>query len=355
MPDEPFRAEAVRELRAFAHEHMRRESLPALQLSLARGPHRLALSLGCREATRFCVYSISKPLFASALWRLAGAERFNLSTTVAELIPDLPPCPVGSLRLSDVMSHQGGFPNATADLHLLRDSRTRVSAIAEWELEWEPGSRFEYHAVSAHWVLASVLSALTHEEHDDAFHRLVTAGLGLPHRILGVTGPSDYLAPFLTTDVDAENAASWNMLLAIGSQPAMGAGVPGAGCIMTAAEVADVYQAFLGNADGLWPPDVLAQATSEVVNDYWDEYAGVTANRTVGFAIAGETRDAVRRGFGRSNSPSAFGHGGAGGQIAWADPATSLSFACLSNGLITDPRRIEQFEVEISDLAIACV
>ena len=124
---------------------------------------------------------------------------------------------------------------------------------------------------------------------------------------------------------------------------------------MTAAEVADVYQAFFGSTDGLWPSDVLAQATSEVVNDYWDEYAGVTANRTVGFAIAGETRDAVRRGFGRSNSPSAFGHGGAGGQIAWADPATGLSFACLSNGLITDPRRIEQFEVEISDLAIACV
>lgn len=355
MPDEPFRAEAVRELRAYAAEHMRRESLPALQLALAHGSHRLALSLGCRDTTRFCVYSISKPIFASAVWRLADAEGFDLSTSVAELVPDLRSCPVGSVRLSDVMSHMGGFPNATADLSRLRDSRTRAAAIAEWELEWEPGSRFEYHAVSAHWVLATIVSTLTGEEHDDAFHRLVTAGIGLSHRILGVALPSDYLAPVLPSDVSVEDAASWEMLLALGSQPGMGAGVPGAGCVMTAAEVADVYQAFLGNAGGLWRADILAQATSEVVDDYWDEYAAVTANRSVGFAIAGVTEDAVRRGFGRRNSSRAFGHGGAGGQIAWADPATGLSFACVSNGLITDARRIEQFEVEMSDLAIACV
>ena len=355
MPDEPFRTEAVRELRAYAGEHMRRESLPALQLALARGPHRLTLSLGCQDTTRFCVYSISKPLFASALWRLADVEGFNFSTTVAELVPDLTSCPVGSVRLSDVMSHMGGFPNATADLLRLRDSRRRASVIAEWELEWEPGSRFEYHAVSAHWVLATVVSTLTGEEHDDAFHRLVTASLGLPHRILGVTDPSDYLAPVLPSDVSAEDAASWEMLLELGSQPGMGAGVPGAGCVMTAAEVADVYQAFLSNSDRLWRADILAQATSEVVDYYWDEYAGVPANRSVGFAIAGATQDAVRRGFGRRSSPRAFGHGGAGGQIAWAEPATGLSFACVSNGLITDARRIEQFEVEMSDLATACL
>jgi CubicO group peptidase (beta-lactamase class C family) len=32
-------------------------------------------------------------------------------------------------------------------------------------------------------------------------------------------------------------------------------------------------------------------------------------------------------------SPRAFGHAGAGGQIAWADPATGLSFCYLTNGL----------------------
>ena len=33
------------------------------------------------------------------------------------------------------------------------------------------------------------------------------------------------------------------------------------------------------------------------------------------------------------NSPRAFGHDGAGGQIAWANPDTGLSFCYLTNGL----------------------
>ena len=32
-------------------------------------------------------------------------------------------------------------------------------------------------------------------------------------------------------------------------------------------------------------------------------------------------------------SPRAFGHNGAGGQIAWADPATGVSFGFATSGL----------------------
>ena len=35
---------------------------------------------------------------------------------------------------------------------------------------------------------------------------------------------------------------------------------------------------------------------------------------------------------GRTVSPGTFGHNGAGGQICWADPATGLSFAFVTNG-----------------------
>ena len=49
-----------------------------------------------------------------------------------------------------------------------------------------------------------------------------------------------------------------------------------------------------------------------------------------------------------------FGHGGAGGQIAWADPATGLSFAYLTNGhdrdLLREGRRI----IALSSLAAVC-
>jgi CubicO group peptidase (beta-lactamase class C family) len=38
-------------------------------------------------------------------------------------------------------------------------------------------------------------------------------------------------------------------------------------------------------------------------------------------------------GFGRGNSPRAWGHDGAGGQIAWVNPDTGTSFCYLTNGL----------------------
>ena len=52
--------------------------------------------------------------------------------------------------------------------------------------------------------------------------------------------------------------------------------------------------------------------------------------------MAGDDGKELTRGFGRGNSTRAFGAQGVGGQIAWADPATGLSFCYLTNGLDAD-------------------
>ena len=43
------------------------------------------------------------------------------------------------------------------------------------------------------------------------------------------------------------------------------------------------------------------------------------ANRALGLIISGDKSRSFR-GFGKTNSPEAFGHNGAGGQLVWADP-----------------------------------
>ena len=70
--------------------------------------------------------------------------------------------------------------------------------------------------------------------------------------------------------------------------------------------------------------------------------------------LAGDDGRSHLRGMGRTVSPRAFGHNGAGGQLAWADPATGLSLGYCTNGidlnLVREPRR----GTAISSLAAVC-
>jgi CubicO group peptidase (beta-lactamase class C family) len=65
--------------------------------------------------------------------------------------------------------------------------------------------------------------------------------------------------------------------------------------------------------------------------DLRDPGHGKLANRALGLIIAGDA-DRTYRGFGHTNSALAFGHGGAGGQLAWADPATGISIGYCTSG-----------------------
>ena len=76
-------------------------------------------------------------------------------------------------------------------------------------------------------------------------------------------------------------------------------------------------------------------------------------HRGLGISIAGDD-DRHWRGFGKTNSPEAFGHNGAGGQIAWADPATGISFAYCTTGFDRHPLRLARRSVGLSSRAALC-
>jgi len=119
-------------------------------------------------------------------------------------------------------------------------------------------------------------------------------------------------------------------------------GVPGAGGFGRARDIALFYQELLHNSHGIWDPAILADATGNVRNTLSDPM-GVPANRSLGVILAGDDGKANMRGLGRTVSPAAFGHNGAGGQLAWADPVTGLSLGYVTNGYdrheLRDPRR----------------
>jgi CubicO group peptidase (beta-lactamase class C family) len=345
--------------------------LPSCQLALARDG-RLAVfeTLGqATPETRYVIFSCTKAIVAGAAWLLIGAGELDPSKRVVDYIPEFGSNGKDVVTVEQVMLHTSGFPHAPLGPPAWADRQERIEAFGRWRLNWEPGSAFEYHPTSAHWVLAELIQRLSGQDYREFIRTRIAEPLGL--RLgLGIPGAEQTgIAPLVNvgepptpeeleavlgipslpiTEVTDEALLSFN-------EPAnVEVGVPGGGGVMTAADLALYYQALLHNPGGLWDAGVLADVTGRVRNTFEDPWTGVPANRALGVIVAGDDGKASMRGFGKTNSPRAFGHGGAGGQIGWADPETGISLCYLTNGLDRNPIRQGKRGVAISSLAALC-
>jgi CubicO group peptidase (beta-lactamase class C family) len=349
--------------------------LPSCQVALARHGH-LVVSEAIGEATttsRYVVFSVTKAITAGAVWLLVGDGALDVTTPVAELIPEFGTNGKDVVTVEQLLTHTAGFPFAPLDPRVDTTRERRLARYASWRLDWEPGSRFVYHPTSAHWVLGDVIAAVSGTDAPTFVRSRLAEPLGLtslrlgepPERQGDVLTLVDCGDPPSQEDLDALGVPGLTLDLLVGevtndallafNEPVVRSlGAPGAGAIATAADVAAYYQALLRNPDGLWEPSVLADGTARVRVDFPEPVLGQPSHRSLGLMIAGEGATASTRGFGFTCSPRAFGHGGAGGQIAWADPATGISFAYLTNGLDRNVVRQGRRTAGLSSRAASC-
>jgi CubicO group peptidase (beta-lactamase class C family) len=251
------------------------------------------------------------------------------------------------------------------------DRQERLRRMADWRLNWEPGTQHEYHPTSAHWVLAELIQRASGIDYRDFIRERIADPLGLAGLRVGVPPEEqgDMAALVATGEaVDPEELerltgfrelplgeVTEENLLHFNDPDARAVGVPGGGGVARAADLALYYQALLHNSEGLWDTDVLKDGTSTVRNSFPDFLAlGAPANRTRGIVVAGGDGHAAARGFGHTTSARAFGHNGAGGQVAWVDPESGLSFCYLTNGLDANLLRQWRRDSSLSSKAAVC-
>ncbi len=330
---------------------------PACQLAVALEGEVVAFETmgAATNDTRFWVFSATKPIVASAVWLLIGDGLLDVARPVAHYIPEFATNGKEIVTVEQVLLHTSGFPNATLDPVEGADTVTRVKRFTEWELEWEPGSRFEYHALSAHWVLAELIERLSGHDFRDFIDTRICEPLGLP-RLLGIPEEEqdDIVDGVKLGTAPATNPIDVDTMI-LNRPEVRAAGVPAGGAFMTAATMTRFYQALLHNPNGLWDDDVLRDATTNIRCTFPDPFMNVGVNRTIGLVIAGDDGfHQFRYGmFGKDNSPGAFGHSGAHCQVAWADPETGISFSFLKNGLQMDMLADAVNVIPITDAATA--
>jgi CubicO group peptidase (beta-lactamase class C family) len=345
--------------------------LPSVQVALARDGELIEFEAfgDATTDTRYVVFSCTKAFVAGAMWALMGDGLVNVNQRVVDYVPEFGTNGKDGVTVEQVMLHTSGFPHAPLGPARWASPARRLEAFTNWHLNWEPGSSYEYHPTSAHWVLAAIIDAVTGADYRDVVAERVTTPAGLP-RVLGLE-PDDQtgIAPLASVGEAAtpeEIKAAFGVeslpvtevtpdaLLSFNEPANIAVGVPGGGGVMTACDLALYYQALLHNPGEMWKPDVLADATSVVRNRIPERWTGIPANRSLGLILAGDDGYSNVRGLGRTVSPGAFGHNGAGGQLAWGDPATGLSLGYCTNGLdqhvVREPRR----GTAISSLAGVC-
>lgn len=361
------------ELLARAAKEVEEGLLPSSQVAIARNG-KLAAFATFGDATNdnlYNVFSSTKAITSAAAWQLIESGKLDIEEKVATLIPEFGTNGKDVITVEQLFTHTSGFPHAPFRVTEWNDPERRRERYASWRLNWAPGTRFEYHPTSSMWVIAELIERLSDTPFDVFVREHIALPLGLPDMWVGCPPeqhhrikPVAHFGEAMTADdyeklglpmppvTEVTEDALQNFNRAETRQVA----VPGGGGIMTAAELALFYQALINEGrahDGrqIWSSETLRFATTP--RNQFPDLIGTPVNRALGVVVAGD-ENRSKRGFGHTNTERAFGHGGAGGQIAWGDPGTGISFGYCTNGHDRNAIRQGRRGVSLSTRAAVC-
>ena len=368
----------LQDLFAFVRSQVQDAGLPGAQIVIGRagkiaGCERFGTAVQGGEErpvtseTLFCIYSSTKAIVGVAVWGLIEDGLLAIDERVPDVVPEFAGEGKDAITVEQVMLHIGGFPTASMNPKLWDDRDLRRARIKGWRLNWEPGSRFEYHATAAHWILAEIITAKTGQDFRDYTRSRLLGPLGLHDLYVGLPDDQHSRAADVvyveepappeggSQEVNPETILHFNL------PSQRRAGCPGGGAFASAADLALFYQALVNGGATAAGTQVLKPETIDfgttVRTDpakHRDPLHDIPVNRALTVVVAGDDGNAHLRGFGRGCSARAFGHGGAGGQVTWGDPETGLSVGFVTNGFATDAE-IRDRTHRIGTLAAACV
>lgn len=305
---------------------------------------------GWEQDTLALVFSATKGVVTVAVHQLAERGHLDLDAPVARYWPEFGARGKQDIPLRWVLSHRAGLAAVDAELTLAQVLAWDpvIAAIAAQVPNWEPGTAAGYHARTFGWILGEVVRRVTGTTLGGLVAREIAAPLGLdlwiglPPAEEGRTArllpdpaaafgelPADSLHARVTTGPSGlfDYGDMWNR------RELHAAELPSSNGITDARSLARMYAATIGEVDGirLLRRETLARAVAPEPNDVdaVDVVAGVPIARGLGFMLG----SALGAGVG----PHAFGHPGAGGTVAWADPDAGIAFAYIANQLRLRP------------------
>jgi serine-type D-Ala-D-Ala carboxypeptidase len=291
--------------------------------------------------------SITKPIVAMAIARLAQDGRFPLNVPLGRWLPELDAAGLAPFTAWHVLTHTSGI--ADIDLErLLLDGGNKAELVRRTIAGGQmtpPGSRFLYASFTFDLLAAAVERALD-RPFEVVLREEVLELLGMHETFFDPAGvPGERVAPIVPGGWDgirhatSSGASDEQLVRAYTSLH-----LAGGGLWSTASDLLRFGRAMLrgGELDGarVVAPRILGLFTREVtVNGL-----GATGDRlgdehyAMGWGKPGPTSPA---------SPAAFGHGGVSGTRLWIDPAFDLVIVFLSGCWGLPPQTIDEIVLSV--------
>lgn len=310
--------------------------LPSAQVAVAKDGHLVANeTFGDSSPDKgYILQSVGRTIVAAAIWKLIGESLIAVDERVGDIIPEFAANGKEMVTVEQVLTHSAGFPFAPLGYPKMLDRTTRLAAMANWRLDWEPGSRLQFHLTSAAWVIAELVEARTGVPFADYLRGEIVEPLGLNIWLpVPVDDFDDVVAGPVATDrtSDEQEVDPWGPWYLANAEVLSG-GEPSHSVVADAASVALFLQA-LHHTD-LWADGIVDRATSihrseqpfgDKLYGGSDEILNMGWFCTVSGKIGGQWSP-------RTGSPRTFGNGGAPCQLAFMDPDVGTSFCFLTNG-----------------------
>lgn len=297
------------------------------------------------ESTLWSIASITKPVTTAAMMACADRGLFDVDTPLHHLVPEFARRDVNLRHLVTHTSGLAGFSRNNLELrkrHAPIDEF--ISSFFKEQVHFEPGRWHLYSSVGLGLVAECVGRKLSKGDRSMAAYEAFTT------QLLRELGATDFV--FRPDDAQQERIAwvedtgqeglDWE----IGnSRYFRSLGFPWGGLYMRARDVLTFVQAFLPGSqtnalsrearaamirEQVAPPDAPADIAPQQRDVTWDPKAPLRPDVPwgLGWQVKGEAPNDF---MGSLAHPTAFGHYGASGTAAWADPEEGLAVVLLTN------------------------
>jgi CubicO group peptidase (beta-lactamase class C family) len=308
--------------------------LPGLVVAVARGSREPEyLVSGADAAGRplaphslFVVASITKLATALAVLRLADQDKLRIDDPLEKYLPDAAAARPG-VTLGALLSHTSGLPydlsKESAPYEPALDWKRLAEACLATPLEAAPFTRVQY-SNPGYGLLAIVVKRLTGQPFRQAVGTLVLEPLQI-EGYLGVEPPrpvaaiADVRGSHRGTQLEPFNSAFWRSL-----------GLPWAGLLTTVDGVLRLVRAFQDFPAGFLRPETTAAATRNQAGTLGGGQVAPLIWPSCPWGLGPELRDEKTPHWAPPEaSPESFGHAGASGCLAWADPSRELAWVIV--------------------------